>query len=210
VALDYMEGVKRCIESAKAHAGVAHQLRTLAYELGASKNTAGFAVSHAALAEEEAAKAAFCAMVAVELAPPEILDSALHDHKPKTYLYHALARLKILDIKTIGNRTTVTLSGLPIGAEILRELLKADMPELKEHNADRNAGFYVGKNDSGWMSPGEGCARDPMALVYQYLLRAQVVLVLCQVLLRKPMVTLLSNLRIEEANGNWTFTWDEI
>ena len=86
-----------------------------------------------------------------------------------------------------------------------------EIPELKEHNDDRNAGFYVGKAGDKWLSPGEGCTDDPMALVYRYLNRAQVVLSFCQVLLRKPFVSEISNLRVEEvAGGGWSFTWDEI
>jgi AbiV family abortive infection protein len=208
--LNYEEGFGRCVESAKAHAGVAHLLRGMAYELGASKDVAGIAVSHAALAEEEAAKAAFCAMVSVGLAPPEILDPPFQDHAPKTYLYYALANRKILDIRTVGRRTTVTIGGQPIDAAKLRGVWDEKISELREHNDDRNAGFYVRKTDNEWLSPGEGCTGDPMALVYRYLLRAQVVLSFCQVLLRKPLVSEISSLRVEETPGGWSLSWNEI
>ena len=95
--MDYGAGAARCKSSALAHRSAAYILKAFGGQV------LGFAVSHAALAEEEASRAVSCAMVSKELVTRDTIKRVFREHLPKVYLFHALQRKKV-----VGENPTTT------------------------------------------------------------------------------------------------------
>ena len=212
MSLDYSKGAALCKSSSVAHRSAAYMLKDIG---GKTPEAMGFAVSHAALAEEEASKAAFCAMVAAGLVLPAVIEPIFQKHPPKTYLFYALLRAKVVELG-LGGTKFVKINKQPLAPEILtREILasvgKENIPELRQHDEDRNAGFYLGYENDTWQSPGDGCSDDPVKLVYRYVHRAEAMLLLAEALLGMlGKFTLVDNFRIEETADGWKCTYEEI
>lgn len=205
MALNYDEGFVKCRDNALAHAKVAYGLR-------GDKETVGFAVSHAALAEEEAAKAAFCVLVARGFLQADDIEDAFFSHPTKSWLYHALFREKVVEPKVTRRGAEVTVRGSRLDRKVLKKNASTKVPELKEHDEDRNAGFYVSRKGDQWRTAGEGCSDVPEKLVYRYVRRAWALLFFCDIARGvSPQTTELHGFRIEELpNAGWRITYDEV
>src|SRR6266487_2546895 len=203
---DYGEGFEKCEANALAHAGVAYQLR-------AAPETEGFAVAHAALAEEEAAKAAFCILVSKKCLEPRDVEDAFFRHPTKSWLYDALFRKKLLEPRISATTPQVLIGGVKLDRALLRKLAnKNRVSALAEHEKDRNAGLYVNKVGDKWQEAGRGCSDEPKNLVYRYVQRARALLWFCDFVRGvSPRRTQLLNFQLRElASGAWRITYEEI
>ena len=153
-------------------------------------------------------------MVSKELVTPDTIKRVFREHPPKVYLFHALQRKKVVEMTDSTSEEPpafVRINKQPLTSQLLSSIEKEDAPVLREHDADRNAGFYVGYNNDTWQSPGEGCSDDPTKLVYRYAHRADAMLLIGEVLLGiTGKVSLAHNFRITETANGWECTPDEI
>lgn len=207
--MDYRVGMLLCERSALAHARTAYELRDRPQAPGDTE-LAGFAVAHAALAEEEASKSAFCALVAKGFVRPEDIEPVFQEHPPKSYLFHALVRKRIIEVEA-GAMRVVRINRQPMDKRTLQAIRRLRIPEVREHDRDRNAGFYAGHAAGRWQSPGDGCSDDPRSLVYRYVHRAEALLLFAEALMGvSDHATLVAHFKVEEDTSGWVCRYDEI
>ena len=114
----------------------------------------GFAVSHAMLAYEEAAKAVCCALVSSGMLTSSDIELVFRRHEPKALMYGLLFESSFTITESDG-KFQVTAKAEPLVSQLKKAAKEErDSPEVKRHNGKRNEGFYVSaQGDEEWQSP---------------------------------------------------------
>ncbi len=157
---DYSKAWQASDANAKAHLRAAQSLLT--------EGRPGFAVAHAALGFEEAAKAVYCSMVSNGYLMEKDIELVFREHNPKAFLYEEVFNEGLVVSKE-SSGLLVKVNQEQLADRVKKSVRRAVRKSLLEqHGQTKQRGLYVDWAGERVSSPQEATGEEARKLVDDY------------------------------------------